>query len=73
MVFCMLFLYKLDMILCYLRNYYFTPVAIVTVLYIVSLILRICAFKIKIPEKPAKGRSKIKTQINKKEEALLKF
>ena len=72
MVFCMLFLYKLDMILCYLRNYYFTPVAIVTVLYIVSLILRICAFKIKIPEKPAKGRSKIKTQINKKEEALLK-
>ena len=71
MIFCMLFLYKLDMILCYLRNYYFTPIGIVIVLYIITLLLRIFKFKIKIPGKESRGRSKTKSKKAKKE-ALLK-
>jgi hypothetical protein len=58
MVFCMLFLYKLDMILCYLQNFYYVPVGLVAVLYVISLLLRIFKFKITIPLKDQRDRSK---------------
>ena len=70
MIYCMLFLYKLDMILCYLRNYYFTPIVVVAVLYVISLLLRIFKFKIKIPEKKTRGRSKTRSKKVKKEPLL---
>lgn len=58
MVFCMLFLYKLDMVLCYLQNFYYVPVGLVVVLYVISLLLRIFKFKITIPLKDQRDRSK---------------
>ena len=70
MVFCMLFLYKLDMILCYLRNFYYIPAALVTLLYIVSLLLRIFVFKKNIPPIETRGRSKTKKQISRREALL---
>ena len=67
MIFCMLFLYKIEMTWCYLRNYYFTPFIIVIGLYLVSLILRLTGFHKEKGEEKKRNRSKTKTKPSKQE------
>jgi hypothetical protein len=45
MIFAMLFLYKLEMTWCYLRNFYYMPFIIVLILYGISLGLRITGYR----------------------------
>ena len=67
MIFNMLFLYKIEMTWCYLRNYYYTPIIIVVVLYLISLILRLAGFHKEKNEEKKRNRSKTKTKSGKKE------
>ena len=52
---------------CYLRNYYYTPIIIVVVLYLISLILRLAGFHKDKSEEKTKNRSKTKTKSSIKE------
>ena len=67
MIFCMLFLYKIEMTWCYLRNFYFTPFIIVIALYLVSLILRLTGFHKEKGEEKKRNRSKTKPKPSKQE------
>ena len=62
MIFNMLFLYKIQMTWCYLRNFYYTPFLIIVVLYLVSLGFRLLGFHKKIAEEKKKNRCKTKTR-----------
>jgi uncharacterized protein YegL len=70
MIFCMLFLYKIQMTWCYLRNYYYTPFIIVVVLYLISLVFRLSGFHKEKGEEKKRNRSKTKTKSTKKEGLL---
>ena len=67
MIFNMLFLYQVQMTLCYLRNYYYTPFLIVVVLYLISLVLRLAGFHKDKFEEKKKNRSKTKYRSSKQE------
>ena len=60
MIFNMLFLYKVDMSWCYLRNFFYIPFVLIVILYLVSLFLRLSGFKKGIAEEKKKNRSKNK-------------
>ncbi len=70
MIFNMLFLYKIEMTWCYLRNYYGTPVIIVLVLYFTSLILRLRGFHKDKSEEKKINRSKNKKKAGKREKFI---
>ena len=73
MIFCMLFLYKIEMTWCYLRNYYFTPFIIVIALYLVSLLLRLIGFHKETSEEKKKNRNKTKTKPSKEDTLKKKY
>jgi len=72
MIFAMLFLYKLEMTWCYLRNFYYMPFIIVLILYGISLYLRITGYrKEKVTtNKQNRGKKKGSSSIDEK---LLNF
>jgi hypothetical protein len=72
MIFCMLFLYKIQMTWCYLRNFYYMPFVIVLVLYLVSLAFRLSGFHKEKGEEKKRNRSKTKTRAAKNEGLLNK-
>ena len=72
MIFCMLFLYKIQMTWCYLRNFYYMPFAIVLALYLVSLAFRLSGFHKEKGEEKKRNRSKTKTRAAKNEGLLNK-
>ncbi len=67
MIFNMLFLYKIQMTWCYLRNFYYTPFLIVVVLYLISLVFRLAGFHKEKGEEKKRNRSKTKARAAKKE------
>ena len=67
MIFNLMFLYKFEMTMCYLRNYYFTPFFIVVILYLISLIFRLAGFHKDKFEEKKKNRSKTKYKSSKQE------
>ena len=73
MIFCMLFLYKIEMTWCYLRNYYYTPFIIVVVLYLISLAFRLSGFHKEKGEEKKRNRSKTKTKAAKSEALINKY
>ena len=67
MIFNMLFLYKIQMTWCYLRNFYYTPFLIVVVFYLISLVFRLAGFHKEKGEEKKRNRSKTKARAAKKE------
>ena len=71
MIFNMMFLYKFDMIKCYLRNFYYTPFLVVLILYLISLIFRLSGFHHEqFDENKKKNRSKTKFKSSKEENLI---
>jgi hypothetical protein len=60
MIFNMLFLYKVEMSWCYLRNFYYIPFVIILILYGISLFLRLSGYRRGKAEEKKKNRSKNK-------------
>ena len=70
MIFNMLFLYKIQMTWCYLRNFYYMPFLIIVILYLISLAIRLIGFRKEKGEEKKGNRSKTKKRDAKKEELV---